>query len=71
MRKDQKKMIERSAGILMPISSLPSPYGIGTLGKAAYDYADFLASAGQKWWQVLPAGPTSHGAPAPAERSTQ
>ncbi len=54
-------MIERSAGILMPISSLPSPYGIGTLGKAAYDFADFLASAGQKWWQVLPVGPTSMG----------
>lgn len=54
-------MIKRSSGILMPISSLPSKYGIGTLGKAAYDFADFLAEAGQSWWQVLPAGPTSHG----------
>ena len=54
-------MIKRSSGILMPISSLPSPYGIGTLGKAAYDFADFLAEAGQSWWQVLPAGPTSMG----------
>lgn len=54
-------MIKRSSGILMPISSLPSPYGIGTLGKAAYDFADFLAEAGQSWWQVLPVGPTSMG----------
>ncbi len=53
--------MQRSSGILMPISSLPSPYGIGTLGKAAYDFADFLNEAGQKWWQVLPAGPTSMG----------
>ena len=54
-------MIKRSSGILMPISSLPSAYGIGTLGKAAYEFVDFLQAAGQKWWQVLPAGPTSHG----------
>ena len=54
-------MITRSAGILMPISSLPSPYGIGTFGQAAYDYADFLAAAGQKYWQLLPLGPTSYG----------
>ena len=54
-------MIERSAGILMPISSLPSPYGIGTFGKAAYDYADFLREAGQSYWQLLPLGPTSYG----------
>ncbi len=54
-------MIKRSSGILMPISSLPSACGIGTLGKAAYDFVDFLEKAGQKWWQVLPAGPTSHG----------
>ena len=45
----------------MPISSLPSPYGIGTFGKAAYDFADFLAAAGQKYWQLLPLGPTSYG----------
>lgn len=54
-------MITRSSGILMPISSLPSPYGIGTFGKAAYDYADFLYEAGQKYWQLLPLGPTSYG----------
>ena len=45
----------------MPISSLPSPYGIGTLGKAAYDFVDFLAEAGQSWWQILPVGHTSYG----------
>ncbi|MBQ8994250.1 MAG: 4-alpha-glucanotransferase [Oscillospiraceae bacterium] len=54
-------MLKRSSGILLPISSLPSPYGIGTLGKAAYDFVDFLNRAGQSWWQVLPIGPTSYG----------
>lgn len=53
--------MERSSGILLPISSLPSPYGIGTFGKAAYDFADFLKACGQKYWQVLPLGPTSYG----------
>ena len=53
--------MKRSSGILLPISSLPSPYGIGTLGKAAYEFADFLKAAGQKYWQVLPLGPTSYG----------
>ena len=51
----------RSAGILMPITSLPSPYGIGTLGKAAYEFVDFLKEAGQTYWQLLPVGPTSYG----------
>ena len=53
--------MERASGILLSVSSLPSPYGIGTLGKAAYDFADFLASAGQKYWQMLPLGPVSYG----------
>ena len=53
--------LERGAGILLPISSLPSPYGIGTLGKEAYKFAEQLHAAGQKYWQVLPAGPTSYG----------
>ena len=53
--------MKRSSGILMPISSLPSAYGIGTLGKEAYDFVDFLAEAGQAWWQILPVGPTSYG----------
>ena len=45
----------------MAVSSLPSPYGIGTLGQAAYDFADFLHAAGQRYWQMLPLGPTSYG----------
>ncbi len=51
----------REAGILLPIFSLPSPYGIGTLGKAAYAFVDFLRSAGCRVWQVLPLQPTSFG----------
>jgi len=53
--------MERSSGILMPVFSLPSPYGVGTFGKSAYDFADFLKTAGQKYWQLLPLGPTSYG----------
>lgn len=53
--------MKRSCGILMPVSALPSPYGIGTLGKAAYEFVDFLSNAGQSWWQMLPVGPTSYG----------
>lgn len=53
--------MERKSGILMPISSLPSPYGIGTLGREAYAFADFLKAAGQSYWQLLPLGPTSYG----------
>ena len=55
------KEMRRSCGVLLPISALPSPYGIGTLGKAAYDFVDFLTEAGQSWWQLLPVGPTSYG----------
>ena len=51
----------RCAGILMPISSLPSPCGIGTLGAAAREFADFLAAGGQTYWQLLPICPTSYG----------
>ena len=51
----------RKSGILLPISSLPSRYGIGTLGAEAYKFADFLAGAGQSAWQILPLGPTSYG----------
>ncbi len=53
--------MERAGGILMSISSLPSPYGIGTLGKAAYEFADWLHKSGQKYWQMLPLGPTGYG----------
>ena len=51
----------RSAGVLLSITSLPSPYGIGTIGKEAREFADFLKRAGQKVWQILPVGPTSYG----------
>ena len=51
----------RCSGILMPISSLPSPCGIGTLGAAAREFADFLAAGGQTYWQILPICPTSYG----------
>lgn len=51
----------RSCGILMHISSLPSKYGIGTMGKEAYKFVDFLAAAKQTYWQILPVGPTSYG----------
>ena len=53
--------MERSAGILLPVFSLPGPYGIGSLGREARAFADFLRDAGQKWWQVLPVGPTGAG----------
>ena len=57
--KDNK--IKRSSGILMPIFTLPSPYGIGTLGKASRDFINFLQASNQSWWQILPVGPTSYG----------
>ena len=53
--------IERSAGILMHISSLPSPFGIGTFGKTSYEFVDFVAQARHRYWQVLPLGPTTYG----------
>ncbi len=53
--------MDRHSGILLHISSLPSRYGIGTLGREAYAFADFLHAAGQKYWQLLPMGPTSYG----------
>ncbi|MCI9616659.1 MAG: 4-alpha-glucanotransferase [Eubacterium sp.] len=56
-----QQRFDRSAGILMPVSSLPSPYGIGSFGKSAYDFVDNLVAARQKFWQVLPLGPTSFG----------
>lgn len=51
----------RTSGILMHISSLPSPYGIGTMGKEARKFVDFLEKAGQSYWQILPVCPTSYG----------
>ena len=51
----------RKSGILMHISSLPGPYGIGTMGKRAYEFVDFLKDAGQSYWQILPLSPTGYG----------
>lgn len=56
---DTKK--KRYSGILLHPTSLPSPYGIGDLGKGAYEFVDFLEGAGQSLWQVLPLGPTGFG----------
>ncbi len=53
--------MKRASGILLHISSLPSPYGIGTLGTDAHHFIDFLKEAGQSYWQILPVGPTSYG----------
>ena len=51
----------RASGILMPVFSLPGPFGIGTLGKEAFAFVDFLAEAKQTYWQILPIGPTGYG----------
>ncbi len=53
--------MKRSSGVLMPMSSLPSKYGIGSMGKEAYEFVDFLKASGQSYWQLLPLGPTSYG----------
>ncbi len=52
---------ERSSGILLHITSLPGNYGIGTMGKEAYEFVDFLVESGQKLWQILPLGHTGYG----------
>ena len=51
----------RASGVLLHVTSLPGPYGIGDLGPAAYAWVDRLAEAGQSWWQALPLGPTGYG----------
>lgn len=53
--------MNRAAGILLSITSLPSKYGIGCFDKSAYDFVDWLKEAGQTYWQILPLGPTSYG----------
>ncbi len=53
--------MNRSAGILLSITSLPSQYGIGDFSQGAYDFVDWLKEAGQEYWQILPLGPTSYG----------
>ena len=51
----------RASGLLLHVTSLPSPYGIGDVGPAALSWIDRLAQAGQSWWQMLPLGPTGYG----------
>ncbi len=51
----------RKSGVLLPVSSIPSKYGIGTFSKQAYEFIDLLAQAGQTYWQILPLGPTGYG----------
>ena len=52
---------QRECGVLLPISSLPSKYGLGCFSKSAYEFVDQLKAAGQGCWQILPLGPTSYG----------
>ena len=51
----------RKSGVLMHITSLPGPYGVGTMGKQAFAFVDFLQEAGQQYWQILPLTPTGYG----------
>ena len=51
----------RCSGILMHITSLPGPYGVGSMGKQAFSFVDFLEAAGQRYWQILPLNPTGYG----------
>src|SRR5271155_4997654 len=51
----------RASGLLLHVTSLPSAYGIGDLGSAAFSWVDHLHDAGQSWWQSLPLGPTGYG----------
>ena len=53
-------MLPRASGVLLPIACLPSRFGIGDLGPNAYRFADYLHSAGQRVWQILPLNPTTH-----------
>ena len=53
--------MKRESGVLLSVTSLPSKYGIGCFDQAAYDFVDWLEKAGQKYWQILPLGATSHG----------
>ena len=53
--------LKRKSGILLPIFSLPSKYGIGDFGKESYNFIDFLKKANQSYWQILPLNPTSYG----------
>src|SRR5262245_58024494 len=56
-----EKTSRRASGIVLHPTSLPGPYGIGDLGPAAYAWIDALVQARQRWWQILPLGPTGYG----------
>src|ERR1044071_6885245 len=53
--------LKRSSGILLPPTSLPGRFGVGDLGGEAYRFVDWLAAAGQTFWQIMPLGPTGYG----------
>ena len=52
---------KKRAGVLMPVASLPSPYGVGDFGKYSFEFVDFLAECGVKVWQILPLNPLGYG----------
>ena len=54
-------MQARASGVLLPVFSLPGPYGVGTFGTPAREFVDFLAAGGQKFWQILPLVPPRRG----------
>ena len=53
--------MQRSSGILMPVPSLPGSYGIGSIGKSAKQFIDYLSASSIRYWQILPLGPTGYG----------
>lgn len=55
------RIVMRRSGVLLPITSIPSKYGIGGFSKECYEFVDFLEKAGQSLWQILPLGPTGYG----------
>jgi len=61
MQEKGEMVMKRAAGVLLAVSSLPSRYGIGCFDRAAYDFVERLAQAGQTYWQILPLGPTGYG----------
>ena len=58
---EKRQRLKKSNGVIMPIFSIPSDYGIGTLGREAYEVVDFFSEANIHYWQILPLGPTSYG----------
>ena len=60
-RSDGPARLPRASGVLLHPTSLPGRFGIGDLGPGAVEFLDFLAETGQRWWQILPVGPTGYG----------